>query len=154
MSDAPPADADARPEAKGDAKDADRKRRDRVDQLLARPAAKSSGSIVLGGARLEYDTEVEFVPVVAEGFDGALGEPRGLLGREDDVRRETPAAVVDDAYREADVVGGDRRLEVEVLQDAGSRNHSRDPFSTTRSIFWSGGGRAGKGGFRVSLGAG
>ena len=62
-----------------DARDADRKRRDRVDKLLARTAAKSSASITLAGSRFDYDAEVEFVPVVAEGFDGALGEPQAAV---------------------------------------------------------------------------
>ena len=75
MPDAPAAEADP----KKDPKDADRKRRDRVDKLLAKPATKSSASISLGGARLEYDAEVEFVPVVGEGFDGATGEPQAAV---------------------------------------------------------------------------
>ena len=70
---APPADQ------KADPKDADRKLRERVDKLLGQSSCKSSASITLGGARLEYAAEVEFVPVVAEGFDGAFGEPQAAV---------------------------------------------------------------------------
>ena len=54
---------------------------------------------------------------------GSRGPPRRRVPRgarpprrEDDPGGEPPAAVVDDAHGEADVVGGDRGLEVEVLQ--------------------------------------
>jgi carboxypeptidase C (cathepsin A) len=49
--------------------------RERVDWLLARAPAHSTGSVLLGGQRLDYTTQVAFLPVVAEGFEGAHGEP-------------------------------------------------------------------------------
>jgi carboxypeptidase C (cathepsin A) len=61
--------------AADDAKDADRKLRERVDKLVAQTASRSKGSITLGGKAFAYAVEAAFLPVVAEGFDGALGEP-------------------------------------------------------------------------------
>jgi len=62
----PPADAE---------KSQDKKMRERVDLLLARAPAQSTGSVQLGGQRLDYTTQVAFLPVAAEGFEGAHGEP-------------------------------------------------------------------------------
>jgi carboxypeptidase C (cathepsin A) len=56
-------------------KSLDRKMRERVDLLLARAPANSSGSVLLAGQRLDYAAQVGFLPVVAEGFEGAHGEP-------------------------------------------------------------------------------
>lgn len=62
-----------------DPKDADKKQRERVEKLVAQPPAESSGSIVLGGRRLDYKTQVAFMPVAGEGFEGPLGEPQAAI---------------------------------------------------------------------------
>jgi hypothetical protein len=62
-----------------DTKDTDRKMRERVDKLVAQSAAESTGSIELAGQRLDYVVQAVFLPVVAEGFDGALGEPQAAV---------------------------------------------------------------------------
>ena len=59
--------------------DTDKKMRERVDKLVAQSAAESSGSIELAGKRLDYTVQAVFLPVVAEGFDGALGEPQAAV---------------------------------------------------------------------------
>ncbi len=61
------------------AKDNDEKMRKRVDKLVAQAAATSSGSIELAGRRLDYTVQAGFLPVVAEGFDGALGEAQAAV---------------------------------------------------------------------------
>ncbi len=70
--------ADA-PEPSPDPKEADKKMRERVDKLVAQAAAESTGSIELGGKSLDYVVQAAFLPVVAEGFDGALGEPQAAV---------------------------------------------------------------------------
>lgn len=60
-------------------KSLDKKMRERVDLLLARAPAQSSGSVLLGGRRLDYTAQVAFVPVAAEGFEGAHGEPQAAV---------------------------------------------------------------------------
>ena len=45
--------------------DADRKARERVERLLARPASESSGSLAIGGRTLDYQVSAAFVPVSA-----------------------------------------------------------------------------------------
>ncbi|MEO6363330.1 MAG: peptidase S10 [Caldimonas sp.] len=65
--------------ADDDKADADKKMRARVEQLVGQPASTSSGSVTLAGRPLEYDVSVAFVPVVAEGFDGARGEPQAAV---------------------------------------------------------------------------
>jgi carboxypeptidase C (cathepsin A) len=62
-----------------DPKDTDRKMRERVEKLVAQSAAKSTGSSDLGGRRFDYSVEAAFLPVVGEGFDGALGEPQAAV---------------------------------------------------------------------------
>jgi len=62
-----------------DEKELDKKLRDRVDKLLGQSASQSTGSIRLGGKLLEYGVQAAFLPVVAEGFDGALGEPQAAV---------------------------------------------------------------------------
>ena len=62
-----------------DAKDSDKKLRERVDKLLAQSASESAGSIRLGGKPLDYAVRAEFLPVVGEGFDGALGEAQAAV---------------------------------------------------------------------------
>jgi carboxypeptidase C (cathepsin A) len=71
--------ADAPATKDADPKDQDKKLRERVDKLIARPAAESRGSITLGGRRLDYKAHVAFVPVVAEGFAGAPAEPQAAV---------------------------------------------------------------------------
>jgi carboxypeptidase C (cathepsin A) len=64
------------------AAETDKKYRERVDKLLALPAARSSGQFTPSGKALpsmDYDTCVEFIPVVNEGFEGALGEPQAAV---------------------------------------------------------------------------
>jgi len=61
------------------AKENDKKMRERVDKLVAQTAATSRGSIELAGKRFDYTVEAVFLPVVAEGFDGALGEPHAAV---------------------------------------------------------------------------
>lgn len=61
--------------------EADRKLRAAVDALLARPAAVSEGSVQPAGrpGALRYEARVEFLPVMAAGFDGALAEPQAAI---------------------------------------------------------------------------
>jgi carboxypeptidase C (cathepsin A) len=62
-----------------DPKDADKKMRERVDKLVAQAASESSGSITLAGKTLDYTVVAAFLPVAADGFDGALGEPQAAV---------------------------------------------------------------------------
>ena len=62
-----------------DAKSLDKKMRERVDKLLAQAPCDSSGSLAQGGTQLDYTAQVAFLPVVAEGFDGSLGEPMAAV---------------------------------------------------------------------------
>ncbi len=73
--------ADAAPAAapKEDPKDSAKKLRERVEKLLAQPAAESNGSIRLGGRVMDYRASVAFMPVVAPGFEGAGGEPQAAV---------------------------------------------------------------------------
>ncbi|MBL8342955.1 MAG: peptidase S10 [Rubrivivax sp.] len=59
--------------------DAARKLKDHVERLLARPAAQSDGSVQVGAHRLEYTASAAFLPVGAEGIDGASGEPQAAV---------------------------------------------------------------------------
>ena len=63
------------PDPGTDAKDVDKKLRERVDKLVAQSPHDSTGSVKLGGKAFDYIVQASFLPVVAEGFDGALGEP-------------------------------------------------------------------------------
>ncbi|WP_425260771.1 S10 family peptidase [Rubrivivax sp. RP6-9] len=68
------------PAGKAGESDTDRKLREQVEKLLARPAATSTGSVQLAdGRRLDYGVSAAFVPVVAEGFEGAPGEPQAAV---------------------------------------------------------------------------
>ena len=68
------------PAGKAGESDTDRKLREQVEKLLARPAANSTGSVQLAdGRRLDYGVSAAFVPVVAEGFEGAAGEPQAAV---------------------------------------------------------------------------
>ncbi|MDE2277601.1 MAG: peptidase S10, partial [Burkholderiales bacterium] len=59
--------------------DAAKRQKAHVEKLLARPAAQSSGSVTLGGRRLDYAVHAAFVPVAAEGFDGERAEPEAAV---------------------------------------------------------------------------
>ena len=63
------------PDPSADTKDADKKMRERVDKLVAQSPHDSTGSVKLGGKSFDYAVQAAFLPVVAEGFEGALGEP-------------------------------------------------------------------------------
>ena len=67
------------PQPASDAKESDKKMRERVDKLVAQAASESSGSITLGGKALDYAVSAAFLPVVADGFDGTLGEPEAAV---------------------------------------------------------------------------
>ncbi|MDQ6684501.1 MAG: peptidase S10 [Pseudomonadota bacterium] len=66
-------------EAAADARDIDKKMRERVDKLCAQAASESSGRLALAGATIDYRVSVAFFPVLAEGFEGALGEPQAAV---------------------------------------------------------------------------
>jgi carboxypeptidase C (cathepsin A) len=74
MADAPP-----NPAIPPAADSADKKARERVDKLLAQAASQSSGSVQLGGKPFDYTVSAAFLPVVAEGFEGASGEPQAAV---------------------------------------------------------------------------
>ena len=60
--------------------DAAKRQRDRVDQLLARPAVVGSGALTLaGGHHLDYTVRAAFVPVLAGGLDAQRGEPQAAV---------------------------------------------------------------------------
>ncbi|MGC4077609.1 MAG: peptidase S10 [Rubrivivax sp.] len=72
----------------------DRRHRERVEQLVARPPVRASGTLALPGRRLDYGISAEFIPVAGEGFDAALAEPQ--------------AAVMTTAYQLQDAAAGTR----------------------------------------------
>ena len=57
----------------------DRKLRRTVEALLARPPAVTLGTVATAASTLGYEARVEFLPVMAEGFDGALAEPQAAV---------------------------------------------------------------------------
>ncbi|MFO1329301.1 MAG: peptidase S10 [Rubrivivax sp.] len=61
--------------------EADKKLRAAAEALLARAPAVSSGSVRLagGGEPMPYEARVEFIPVMAQGFDGVLAEPQAAV---------------------------------------------------------------------------
>jgi carboxypeptidase C (cathepsin A) len=61
--------------------EADKKLQQAVERLLARAPAVSEGTITAAGRSgpLRYEARVEFLPVMAQGFDGALGEPQAAV---------------------------------------------------------------------------
>src|SRR2546429_7606731 len=67
------------PQPSSDTKESDKKMRERVDKLIAQAASESSGSITLGAKSLEYIVNAAFLPVVAGGLEGALGEPEAAV---------------------------------------------------------------------------
>ena len=58
--------------------EADRKARERMEKLLAMPAAIATGSAMLGGQRIDYSTDVAFLPVADEGL-ASTGEPQAAV---------------------------------------------------------------------------
>ncbi len=69
--------------------DAARRQRERVDRLLARPAAESRGSLTLHGQSIDYRVSAAFLPVASDGSDKSPDAiPRG----------EPAAAVLTTAY--------------------------------------------------------
>lgn len=65
--------------AKPDA-DADKRARERVDKLLARPAVTASGRVTLAsGAQVDYGVRAAFVAVSAGGFGADAGEPQAAV---------------------------------------------------------------------------
>ena len=70
--------ADA-PQPSSDTKESDKKMRERVDKLIAQAASESSGAITLGAKSLDYIVSAAFLPVVAGGLEGALGEPEAAV---------------------------------------------------------------------------
>jgi carboxypeptidase C (cathepsin A) len=59
--------------------DAAKRLKEKVDKLLARPAAHSSGTVKLGRRAFDYTTHASFMPVVAEGLAGVGGEPEAAV---------------------------------------------------------------------------
>jgi len=81
------------PSTTPDPKETDKKMRERVDKLVAQSAAVSSGSIRLGNETFDYTVDASFLPVLAEGFDGALGEAMAAVMATSYVRKDaTPAS--------------------------------------------------------------
>jgi len=81
------------PSTTPDPKEIDKKMRERVDKLVAQSAAVSSGSIRLGNETFDYTVDASFLPVLAEGFDGALGEAMAAVMATSYVRKDaTPAS--------------------------------------------------------------
>ena len=73
-------------------KDAAKKARDLVDKLVARAAAESTGSITLGGRVFDYRVHAAFLPVGADGPDGASAEPEAAIMATAYLQKGVPAA--------------------------------------------------------------
>jgi carboxypeptidase C (cathepsin A) len=73
--------------------DADKRRREHVEKLVARAAAESSGAVVIGGRRLEYAVHAAFVPVAAADAEGARGEPEAAVLATAYLRKGTDAGL-------------------------------------------------------------
>jgi len=80
------------PQPGSDPKETDKKMRERVDKLVAQAASESGGSITLGGKALDYTVSAAFLPVVAAGLDGALGEPEAAVMATSYVRKGADAS--------------------------------------------------------------
>jgi len=80
------------PSTTPDPKETDKKMRERVDKLVAQSAAVSSGSIRLGNETFDYTVDASFLPVLAEGFDGGLGEPLAAVMATSYVRKDAAPA--------------------------------------------------------------
>ena len=68
-----------KPAAGGSETEADRKLRQAVERLLARAPAVSQGTVQTRSATLAYEARVDFLPVMAAGFEGALAEPQAAV---------------------------------------------------------------------------
>ena len=53
--------------------------KDHLDKLLARPAAESTGSVVLGGKAFDYRVQAAFMPVLPGGLAGGSSEPEAAV---------------------------------------------------------------------------
>src|SRR5262245_13424133 len=60
-------------------KENEKKLKERVEKLVAQSASESSGTIRFGGRGFDYRVSAAFLPVLAEGFEGALGEPQAAV---------------------------------------------------------------------------
>ncbi len=74
MADAPPPATPAPADA-----EAAKRQRQALERLLARPAARASGSVSLSGRTLAYSTDAAFLPVAPGGLDGAAAEPEAAI---------------------------------------------------------------------------
>lgn len=74
------------------AKDEAKKALAHVQKLVGRAAAESSGSITLGGRVFDYRTHAAFLPVGAEGPDGAAAEPEAAIMATAYLLKGAPAA--------------------------------------------------------------
>ena len=59
--------------------EAAKRMKDRVAQLLGRPAATGTGSAQFGGRTLDYTTHAAFLPVLPEGLDGSADPEAAVL---------------------------------------------------------------------------
>ncbi len=60
--------------------EADKRQREKVEQLLARAPVQAGGSVMLAsGRRLEYAVRAAFVPVAQGGIDARRGEPQAAV---------------------------------------------------------------------------
>ena len=75
--------------------EADRRARERMEKLLAQPAVNAKGSAEFGGQRVDYSTDIVFLPVVDEGLTSS-GEPQ--------------AAVMTTAYLKTGVASAERAV--------------------------------------------
>ena len=75
------ADESPKPAANGSDPDAARKLRLAVDNLLARAPAVSEGTVQTAGrpGPMRYEARVEFLPVMAQGFEGVTAEPQAAV---------------------------------------------------------------------------
>jgi len=79
MADASPQKNDEKTDAKASEKTAEQRARVHVDQLLARPAARSPGVALVGGQRQSYTAEVAFMPVRGEVIAELADEPQAAV---------------------------------------------------------------------------
>ena len=59
--------------------DVKKRRRERVDQLLARPAVTSEGQVTLAGKVMPYAVMLDFLPVIGPAFADNSGEPEAAI---------------------------------------------------------------------------
>jgi len=79
MADASPQKNEEKTDAKTSEKTAEQRARAHVDQLLARPAARSPGVALVGGQRQSYTAEVAFMPVRGEVIAELADEPQAAV---------------------------------------------------------------------------